>query len=96
MSEPSLAPRNALGGVFAVWIAALLAAIGIGIFVPEEWRAQWVLVGFGGAVLLSFALQLWYGQARGFILRISLSIIGALVALGVVSAGFGLALLIPT
>lgn len=96
MSEPSLAPRSALGGVIVVWVAALLAGIGIGVFVPEVWRAQWLLVGFGGAALLSFAVQLWYGQTRGFIFRIGLSIVGALLILGVVSVGFGLAALIPS
>ncbi len=95
MSEPALAPRNALGGVVVVWAAALIAAIAIGIFVPQEWRVPWLLVGFGGAVLLSFAVQLWYGQVKGFIFRVAVSTIGALVLLGVVSAAFGLAALIP-
>ncbi|GAA1546560.1 hypothetical protein HD600_000525 [Microbacterium ginsengiterrae] len=96
MSEPALAPRNALAGVVIVWAAALIAAVSIGIFVPEEWRVQWLMVGFGAAVLLSFGVQLWYGQAKGFIFRVAASAIGALVLLGVVSAAFGLAALIPS
>ncbi|MGO2682703.1 hypothetical protein [Microbacterium sp.] len=95
MSEPALAPRNALGGVVIVWVAALIAALAIGIFVPEEWRVQWLLVGFGAAVLLSFALQLGYAQTKGFTFRVAASAIGALLLLGVVSAAFGLAALIP-
>lgn len=95
MSEPALAPRNPLGGVIVVWGAALVAAIAIGVFVPQEWRVPWLLVGFGGAVLLSFAVQLWYGQAKGFIFRVAVSTIGALMLLGVVSAAFGLAALAP-
>lgn len=95
MSEPALAPRNALGGVIIVWAAALVAALAIGIFVPEEWRVQWLLVGFGAAVLLSFAMQLGYGQTKGFTFRVAASAIGALLLLGVVSAAFGLAALIP-
>ncbi len=95
MSEPALAPRSPFGGVVIVWGAALLAAIAIGIFVPPEWRVQWLIVGFGGAVLLSFALQLWYGQTKGFILRTAASVTGALLLLGVVSAGFALAALVP-
>lgn len=95
MSEPALAPRNALGGVIIVWAAALVAALAIGIFVPEEWRVQWLLVGFGAAVLLSFALQLGYGQTKGFTFRVAASAIGALLLLGVISAAFGLAALIP-
>ncbi|MGO1506568.1 MAG: hypothetical protein ACTHZW_07625 [Microbacteriaceae bacterium] len=95
MSEPALAPRNALGGVIIVWAAALVAALAIGIFVPEEWRVQWLLVGFGAAVLLSFAMQLGYGQTKGFTFRVAASAIGALLLLGVISAAFGLAALIP-
>jgi len=95
MPEPALAPRNALVGVVIVWAAALIAAIAIGVFVPDEWRVSWLLLAFGGAVLLSFALQLWYGQAKGFIFRTAASATGALLLLGVVSAGFGLAALVP-
>ncbi|CAH0192864.1 MULTISPECIES: hypothetical protein [unclassified Microbacterium] len=95
MSEPALAPRNALGGVMIVWAVALVAAVVIGLAVPEEWRVTWLLIGFGGSILLSFAMQLWYGQTTGFIFRVAASTIGALVLLGVVSAGFGLAALIP-
>jgi hypothetical protein len=54
-----------------------------------------MLVGFGGAVLLSFAVQLWYGRTDGFILRVAGSIIGALLLMGVISIGFGIAALIP-
>lgn len=78
-----------------MWAVSLIAAIAIAVFVPEEWRVPWLLVGFGGAVLLSFAVQLWYGQMKGFIFRVAVSTIGALVLLGVVSAAFGLAALIP-
>lgn len=78
-----------------MWVAALIAAIAIGIFVPEEWRVQWLIVGFGASILLSFALQLWYGHTKGFIFRIAASATGALLLLGVVSAAFGLAALVP-
>jgi len=96
MSEPALAPRNPFGGVVFVWAASFIAAVVIGIFVAEELRVQWLLIGFGGAVLLSFALQLWYGQTSGFIFRTAASVLGALLLLGVVSAGFALAALIPS
>ncbi len=95
MSEPALAPRNALGGMLAVWTAALLAALAIGIFVAEEWRMPSLLVGFGAAVLLSFAVQLWYGRTHGFIVRVAGSVMGALLLMGVVSVGLGLAALVP-
>ena len=54
----------------------------------------WLLVAFGGIVLLSFAVQLWYGRTQGFIFRVGGSTLGALLLMGVISVGFGLAALI--
>ena len=95
MTDPALAPRNAFVGVLIVWITAFLATVAIGIFVPEEWRVPWLLVGFGGAGLLSFAVQLRYGRTQGFIFRVASSVTGALLLMGIISVGFGLAALIP-
>lgn len=95
MSEPALAPRNALVGVIVVWAAAFLVSVAVGIFVPEEWRVSWLLVAFGGVVLASFAVQLWYGRTQGFILRVAGSVTGALLMMGILSVGFGLAALVP-
>ncbi len=96
MTEPALAPRNAFVGVMVVWAVAFVATVAIGIFVPEEWRVPWMLVGFGGVVLLSFAVQLWYGRTQGFIFRVASSVTGALLLMGLISIGFGLAALIPS
>ncbi|RKN66249.1 hypothetical protein D7252_00610 [Microbacterium sp. CGR2] len=96
MTDPALAPRNAFVGVVAVWAATFVATIAVGIFVPEEWRVSWMLVAFGGVVLLSFAVQLWFGRTQGFIFRVASSVTGALLLMGVISVGFGLAALIPT
>ncbi len=79
-----------------VWAVAFVATVAIGIFVPEEWRVPWMLVGFGGVVLLSFAVQLWYGRTQGFIFRVASSVTGALLLMGLISIGFGLAALIPS
>lgn len=95
MSEPALAPRNAFVGVLVVWGVAFVAAIAVGIFVAEEWRVPWLLVAFGGVVLLSFAVQLWYGRTQGFIFRVAGSVTGALMLMGLISVGFGIAALIP-
>lgn len=95
MSEPALAPRNAFVGVIAVWAVAFVATLAVGLFVAEERRAPWMLVAFGGVVLLSFAVQLWYGRTQGFIFRVASSVTGALLLMGVISIGFGIAALIP-
>ncbi|MFY9712335.1 MAG: hypothetical protein WAK00_02575 [Microbacterium sp.] len=96
MSEPALAPRNAFIGVIGVWAASFIATVAVGIFVPEEWRVPWMLVAFGGVVLLSFAVQLWYGRTQGFIFRVAGGVTGALLLMGLISVGFGLAALIPS
>lgn len=96
MTDPALAPRNAFIGVIAVWAIAFVATVGVGIFVPEEWRVSWMIVAFGAVVLLSFAVQLWFGSTRGFIFRVAASVTGALLLMGLISVGFGLAALIPT
>ncbi|QMU96033.1 hypothetical protein FVO59_01580 [Microbacterium esteraromaticum] len=93
MSEPALAPRNAFHGVVAVWIASLVVAVTLGIVLPEELRVGWLLIAFGGIVLVAFAIQLAYGRAQGFIVRMAGSVVGALVIMGLVSGAFGIAAL---
>jgi CDP-diglyceride synthetase len=95
MSVPELAPRRTVWGVVAVWIAAAVAGVAIGVFVPETWRAPWLTVALGASLVLSFAVQLWYGRSQEFILRVAASVLGALLVMAVISAGFGLAALIP-
>lgn len=94
MSTPDLAPRRTFGGVVAVWVLAAVAGVLIGLFAPAGWRAQWVSVALGGCVIISFAVQLWYGRSQAFIQRMALSTLGALVVLGVITMGFGLAALV--
>ncbi|UJP10418.1 hypothetical protein L2X99_01565 [Microbacterium sp. KUDC0406] len=95
MTEPALAPRNAYLGVYVVWGIAVVASIVLGIVLDEDARVPWMLVAFGIVVLLSFAVQLWFGRVEGFIVRVSASVIGALLIMGLISVGFGLAALVP-
>ncbi|HWI31534.1 MAG TPA: hypothetical protein VNT50_08575 [Microbacterium sp.] len=93
MTTPELAPRGLFGGVIAVWIAGGLTAIAIGVFVPLEWRAAWLTIGLGACLLLAFVVQLTAGRSKGFIDRVAGSVLGALLVMGIISAGFGLAAL---
>ncbi|MFC7789052.1 hypothetical protein ACU045_08715 [Microbacterium sp. MAHUQ-60] len=93
MSEAALAPRNAFHGVIAVWAVSLVVSITLGIVLPEQDRVSWLAIAFGGVILLSFAVQLAYGRAQGFIVRVAASCVGALVVMGLVSAAFGLSAL---
>jgi hypothetical protein len=94
MSTPDLAPRRTFAGVVAVWVLAAVAGAAIGLFAPEQWRAQWVAVALGGCVIVAFAVQLWYGRSQAFIQRMALSSVGALLVLGVITLGFALAALV--
>ncbi|WP_100811736.1 hypothetical protein [Microbacterium sp. BR1] len=95
MSAPELAPRSSVTGIGAVWIAALLGGIAIAIFVPAPQQAQWFVLALAASLLVSFGVQLAYGRSTGFIRRVAASVLGALLALGVVSAAVGLATIIP-
>lgn len=95
MVTPELAPRRTVGGVIAVWVVAALAGVAIGLFVPEDWRAAWITVGLGLSLLLAFAIQLVGGRSHGFTERVAASVLGAMLVMGVVSLGFGLAAIIP-
>ncbi len=91
MSTPDLTPRRTFGGIVAVWVLAAAAGVAIGLFAPAGWRAQWISVALGGCIIAAFAVQLWYGRSQAFIQRMALSSLGALVVLGVITAGFALA-----
>lgn len=95
VATPELAPRRTVGGIVAVWIVAALLGVAIGVFVPEEWRAAWLVVGLGGCLILSFGVQLAYGRSQGFTERVAAGILGSVLVLGVISAGFGLAAIVP-
>ena len=92
---PELAPRRTFGGVVAVWLVAAVVAVVIGLFVADDQRAAWLAVGLGGCVVLAFAIQLGYGRSQGFTERVAASALGALVVMGIISLGFGLAAIVP-
>ncbi|MDY0910817.1 hypothetical protein [Microbacterium sp. CFBP9034] len=95
MAVPELAPRRTMGGIVAVWVVAAVIGIAVGLFAGDEWRAQWLAVGLGGCLVLAFAVQLWSGRSQGFTERVAASALGALVVMGVISLGFGLAAIVP-
>lgn len=91
MSTPDLAPRRTFSGIVAVWVLAAVTGVLIGLLAPAHWRAQWISVALGGCLIVSFAVQLWYGRSQAFIQRMAISSLGAAVVLGLITAGFALA-----
>ena len=53
------------------------------------------MLGLGAALALAFAVQLAYGRSQGYIQRVAISILGALLVMGIISLGFGLASIVP-
>ncbi|WP_029146366.1 hypothetical protein [Microbacterium luticocti] len=94
-STPELAPRGSFGGIVAVWVAAALIGTAIAVFAAPGQRAVWLAIGMAGCLVLAFAVQLWVGRPHRFIARVAFSTLGALVVLGLISAGLGLAALVP-
>ncbi|WP_214466364.1 hypothetical protein [Microbacterium flavescens] len=95
MAVPELAPRRTFGGIIAVWVVAAVIGVLVGLFAGDDWRAQWLAVGLGGCLILAFVVQLWSGRSQGFTERVAASTLGALLVMGVISLGFGLAAIVP-
>lgn len=91
MATPEFPLRDRIGGVVAVWILAVVVALAIGVFAEPEWRGAWLPVGLGACFFVAFAIQLAYGRSQGFLVRVSASVLGAMLVMGLVGAGFALA-----
>ncbi|APF35559.1 hypothetical protein CBF90_05990 [Microbacterium sp. AISO3] len=94
MTTPDLAPPRTVAGVVAVWIAAAVAAVLVGILAPVDQRAVWMPIALGGCLILAFVVQLASGRVRGFIERVAVSVLGALFVMGFIGIGFGLSSLV--
>ena len=95
MSTPPLVPRSTLGAVIAVWAAAAIAGIAVGIFALPGWRAAWLTIVLGAVIIASFAVQLAVGRPDGFLRRVAMSTIGSLLVLGIIGIAFGLTSIVP-
>lgn len=93
MTAPDLAPPRTLGGIILVWVVAAVASVLIGVLAPEPWRAAWMPIGLGVCLIVAFAVQLWHGRSHGFIQRVAISVLGAMLVMGFIGIGFGLSTL---
>ena len=91
VTTPELAPRNTHVGVVVVWALVALATLAIGTVVPVETRGTWIPVAFGFVILVSFAVQLWYGRSQNFLVRVAASVLGGLLVMALIGVGLGLA-----
>jgi hypothetical protein len=95
VATPELAPRRTFGGIVAVWVAAAVIGVAVGLFASTELRAVWLGLGLAACIVMAFVIQLSYGRSQGFTQRVAAASLGALLVLGIISLGFGLAGVVP-
>jgi hypothetical protein len=69
--------------IVPVWLAAVVAAVLIVTVVPRDEAFTWLSLSLGGAIVLSFVLQLAASQKDGLVSRTMLALCGSLVVLAV-------------
>ena len=65
----------------AVWIAATLGAVAVGLFAADSFLT-WLPVVLAGCALLTFVVQLALKRKEGLVTRMIASIAGAVVIIG--------------
>lgn len=90
MSDVTLTPRRAWRGIASVWVAAVVLAVMVGIFVDPSLRFSWLALALAACALLTFGIQLGTTEKTGFIARVSASVAGALIILSIAAGIFSL------
>ena len=76
------------GSIVVVWCAALLGVVGVGLFASSERHVTWTSILMLVLICLTCVIQLALQDARGFVRRMSVSLVGALVILAAGSLVF--------
>ena len=71
-----------LRSILPVWLAAVIGAILVALFAPED-ALTWLPIVMAGCLLLTFAIQLALQRKEGLVSRVAASVGGALVVLAV-------------
>lgn len=78
-------PRTSVA-VASVWGVSLLAGLAVVFFAPEQQTTLYFLVAASLSIVLSFAVQIPFGIARRFVIRVAAGALGSLLILGLTSA----------
>ena len=76
--------------VVPVWLAAVAAAVVIGVTSAPGTYVTWLAVALAAAVIVTFFIQLAIQRKEGFVVRAMASITGAVVVLALASGVFAL------
>lgn len=83
-TEPS--PRTRWETIIAVWVAAVVAAVLIGIFSAPVQYSAWIALALAGCTIATLVIQLAMAEKRGFVNRLAISLVGSVAVLGVATA----------
>lgn len=76
--------------VVPVWLAAVAAAVVIGVTSAPETHVTWLGVALAAVVIVTFFIQLAIRRKEGFVMRAMASITGAVIVLALASGVFAL------
>ena len=76
--------------VVTIWLVAIVCAVLTGVLVAPENRLVWLSLSLAGCTILTLAAQLSTGQKEGYVHRVTLSLVGAVLVLGAATGLFAL------
>ena len=76
--------------VVTIWLVAIVCAVLTGVLVAPENRLVWLSLSLGGEGEDGAAGQLSTGQKEGYVHRVTLSLVGAVLVLGAATGLFAL------
>lgn len=83
MSAETFPTGTRWASIVGVWVATAVAAVLIGAFAGPDSFLGWLAIAMAGATLVAMCLQLATQEKRGFVLRMSASLSGSFVILGI-------------
>ena len=72
-----------LASIIPIWVLVLCAAVVIGLVSTGYEYFTWLPIALGATIVLTFVVQLSLRKKEGFVARLVLSTVGALVILAV-------------
>ncbi|MBC7441405.1 MAG: hypothetical protein H7311_02575 [Ramlibacter sp.] len=76
--------------VVGVWAFAVVCAVLTGLLSPPDRQLVWIGLSFAGCVIGTLCVQLATGRKEGYVDRVTLSLVGAVLVLAVATGIFAL------
>lgn len=82
--DPTAEESWHIARLITAWAFAAAAAVSVVLWVPLADRFEWLALTVGATILVAFVLQLGTAQRKGFITRLSYSVVGGAFLIGLV------------